>query len=139
MQPKTNMTMEKQHLQAAIQVANAQVKASLEVYLFEEEGTRIAYCPALNLSAYGTTLEDAKSEFAQILKEYLEDCIRQDTLIADLSAHGWKIQPKKYVAPIATDMLIANETLRDIVNNRVYRKMMLPTSWRRSTRSHARA
>lgn len=132
--------MEKQQLKASIQIGASQIKASLEVYFFEEDGVRIAYCPALNLSAYGSTIEEAKSEFAQILREHLEDCIAKNTLAADLVRHGWRKQPKEYVAPVTTDMLMGNDTLRDIINNRSYRKAIIPASFtRRSERPYTRA
>lgn len=129
--------MERQQLKAAIQIGESRVRASIEVYFFEEEGTRIAYCPALNLSAYGNTIEEAKSEFAQILREHLEDCIAKNTLAADLVRHGWRKQTKEYIAPVTTDMLMGNDTLRDIINNRSYKKAIVPASFtRRSSRPY---
>ena len=123
--------MNKQQLKAYIQIGTKQVTASLEVYFFEEDGMRIAYCPSLNLSAYGRNIEEAKREFALLFKEYIEDCIVKQTLALDLSRHGWRLQSKEYIAPQTTDMLMNNDTLRDIVNNRSYKKAVVPTTYNR--------
>ena len=123
--------MDKQQLKAAILIGNSRVTASLEVYFFVEDGMRIAYCPSLNLSAYGQTLEEAKSEFSKILKEHLEYCISKKTLAADLEKHGWTVRQKEYIAPLTTDMLRSNATLRDIINNRSYKKAFVPATFSR--------
>lgn len=100
---------------------------------------RIAYCPSLNLSAYGKTLEKAKSEFSKILKEHLEYCISNKTLAADLEKHGWTVRQKEYIAPLTTNMLRSNATLRDIINNRSYKKAIVPATFSRVSNSRANA
>lgn len=118
--------MEKQALKANICIGKHQIKTQLEVYLFEDDGVQMAYCPALNLSAYGDTIEEAKSEFAIILREHIEWCIQHGTLEADLVQHGWRVEKKCYAAPLTTDMLIGNDTLRKIVNYKNYERLILP-------------
>ena len=43
----------------------------LDVYLFLDEGTYIAYSPTLDLSGYGETEEDAKESFSIVIEEYI--------------------------------------------------------------------
>lgn len=120
--------MEKQQFNASLRVAKRQVDMALEVYLFQENGVDIAYCPALDVSAAGTSIENAKQEFEQTIAEHIEYCIEQGTFATDLINHGWKLKGRKnnYLAPRTTEMLIGNDTLRDIVDNKDYQKIILP-------------
>lgn len=108
------------------------ISASMELYSFVEDGVRIVYCPSLDLSAAGNTLTEAQREFEQIFKMHIEDCIENGTLREDLLAHGWKQKQSVLNAPKATSVLSRNPMLRDIVNNRNYRKdtrsIVLPRS-----------
>ena len=108
------------------------ISASMELYSFVEDGVRIVYCPSLDLSAAGNTLTEAQREFEQIFKMHIEDCIENGTLRDDLLAHGWKQKQSVLNAPKATSVLSRNPMLRDIVNNRNYRKdtrsIVLPRS-----------
>ena len=123
--------MEKQSLSAYIKVGKNEIHTSLEVYFFKEDDVMIAYCPALDISAYGDTVEESKKEFTSILFEHLEWCIKHDTLKDDLIKHGWKINAHSYAAPLATDMLIGNDTFRDIINHRDYQRVFLPQMFNR--------
>lgn len=120
--------MDKQQLSASLKFNKGRVNLSLEVYLFQEDGIDIAYCPALDISAVGDSVDNAKEEFEQILAEHLEWCVENDTLEADLINHGWKPkgQRNNYLAPKTTNMLIGNELLRDVVDNKDYSKILLP-------------
>ena len=132
--------MKKELLTASLRYMKQQVRMSLEAYFFKDDDVTIMYCPALNLSAYGDTVEQAKAEFGSILQEHLEDCIEHGTLEQDLLCHGWHLKAENYFAPKTTDMLIANSTLRDIVDNKDYSKTTLPPfvfNIRRRTHSFA--
>ncbi len=47
------------------------VKVRLDIISFEEEGSRICYSPALDMSGYGVNEEDAKTSFEVALEEFL--------------------------------------------------------------------
>lgn len=118
--------MEKQHFRARIAMSNEEyLKVALDVFFFEDDGYTIAYCPALDLSAAGLDLENAKAEFAQVFSEYAMDCIEQNTLSSDLIAHGWQLRERGYDSPSVTQLLIGNSTLRDILDNRCYSKQLV--------------
>jgi hypothetical protein len=70
------------------------IKTNLGIYLFKENDTTIAYCPALDLSAYGATEEDAKTDFSKTIKIYFDYCMNKNTLVADLNKQGWLIKAK---------------------------------------------
>ena len=106
--------MDKQHFKAQVNIGGVLVNTSLEIVFFRESPYYIAYCPALDISAAGKTQKQVKEEFAQVFAEYAEDCIKR-----------WVLQEGAYTAPTMTQMLIGNDTLRDIIDNKDYRKQMV--------------
>jgi len=70
---------------------NQFVEVQLGVLVFQESDSFLAYCPALNLSTYGDSINDAKEAFEDVIKCYLEDCAKMGTLEKDLRAHGWEM------------------------------------------------
>ena len=107
------------------------VQASLEVLFFNEDKNVIAYCPALDLSVAGDTVKQAKEEFAQAFYEYATYCVQNDTMEADLIAHGWICKDGQISAPSITKMLPKNPALRDIIDNKEYRKLTIRVGNRR--------
>ena len=91
--------------------------------LFEENGTCIAYIPALDLSGYGKDEEASKQSLELSLNEYFSYTLAKNTLLEDLRAHNWNIvkKSKPYIAPELTELINRNEYLHDIVNTRNYR------------------
>lgn len=85
----------------------------------------IIYCPALDLSAYGNTEDEAKRSFEKTFELHFTYCVNKNTLYDDLKAHGWHIRGKKsrdIKAPNLDVMLKDNPTLRDILYNKEYSK-----------------
>ena len=72
-----------------VTVGNSTIQAKLEIYIFQEDGACIVYCPALDLSAYGDNEADAKKAFEQTFEMYVAYCINKNTLYEDLKKHGW--------------------------------------------------
>ncbi|KAA6318050.1 hypothetical protein EZS27_031887 [termite gut metagenome] len=102
------------------------LKAQLELYKFKEDNACIVYCPAMDLSAFGETYEEAKKEFQEIFTTHIEYCIQKNTLIKDLRNHGWVIKSKnqrKIKAPTTEILLGRNDTLKDIIYNKNYEKI----------------
>ena len=48
------------------------IKCSLPLIIFEEDNNVITYCPALDLSGYGSNEEEAKKSFEVTLSEYFK-------------------------------------------------------------------
>ena len=92
--------MEKQQIAASMHFQKGQVDMALEVYMFQENGVDIAYCPALDVSAAGVSEDDAKKEFEQVLTEYIEYCVENNTLTTDLINHDLGMTAKQYFAVV---------------------------------------
>jgi hypothetical protein len=98
----------------------------LDVYLFMEDGAYIAYAPALDLCGYGTSEDEAKMSFDTVVKEYLAYGVERRTLVKDLRLHGWKVRSlkqRKLSSPTFDVLLNSNDMLRDILQNKDYRKV----------------
>lgn len=108
-----------------VTAGNSTIHAKLEMYMFKEDGAYIVYCPALDLSAYGTSEEDAKMAFEKTFEMHFSYCINKKTLYDDLKSHGWAIKSKKQKkikAPSFDKMLQINDAFRDIARNKDYTK-----------------
>ena len=101
------------------------VKVNLGMYIFKEDKSFIVYCPALDLSAYGDTEEQAKKAFEDVIKSTLKYMLTKKTLKDDLINHGWEIKSlnqKKIKAPSIDTLLNKNESFRDILDKKEYSK-----------------
>ena len=100
-----------------IEIKNGTIKASLDLFSYREDGMRIIYAPALDLSGYGQTLNDARHSFEISFSEYLRYTIEKGTLEADLQAHGWRPASceTNYLSPDMVSMLRRNQQLRKLI------------------------
>ena len=98
------------------------ISLSVDIFNYLEDGLFYTYCPSLDLIAYGETEDISQSEFSQILAEHFEWCMDNNTVEADLAAHGWRKEQEEMEQPPVTAMLMNNDLLRDIVNHKNYRK-----------------
>jgi len=80
---------------------NKKIELQLSVLVFEQGDYFVAYCPSLEISSYGISVEDAKVGFDDAMNVYLAYCIENGTLKKDLADHGWLIEhkPDKYAPP----------------------------------------
>ncbi|MCB5252254.1 MAG: hypothetical protein LHW51_04680 [Candidatus Cloacimonetes bacterium] len=102
-----------------LRTSKAGVKAKLDLYSFIDEGVYIVYCPALDLSGYGHSIEDAKESFSEVFQQHITYCINKNTLHEDLLNHGWNVRGKKskdIKAPKLEELLKKNEAFRDVLN-----------------------
>jgi len=105
-----------------LKTSKAGVKAYLELYSFVDDGVYIVYCPALDLSGYGYSIEEAKKSFSEVFKQHITYCINKNTLYEDLLKHGWNVRGKKsrdIKAPKLEDLLKKNEAFRDILKKTI--------------------
>ena len=63
---------------------------TLQVIFFKEAAKVIAYAPALDLSACGDNLEDAKKGFDTVVKAFFEELMKMGTLEKVLHTLGWR-------------------------------------------------
>lgn len=108
---------------------NGNLSVTLDVYVFMDGDSYIAYSPALDLSGYGESEDAAKDSFAIVMDEYIAYGISRRTLVKDLRAHGWKVRSlkqRKMSAPSFETLLRNNDTFKDILENKEYRKVAEP-------------
>ncbi|MFZ1677734.1 MAG: hypothetical protein WAT91_10705 [Saprospiraceae bacterium] len=74
--------------------SSKEVKLMLDVNLFKEGDYIVAYCPALELSTYGTDEKDAKVAFKDAVQIFLTETFRKGTLEKELLKLGWRLQLK---------------------------------------------
>lgn len=97
----------------------------LSLYSFLEENIAIIYCPALDISGYGSTEEDARKSFETVFGETMEYMLKKNTFHDDLKAHGWNVRGKKsrdLRAPSFAELYKKNEEFRNIIDNKEYHK-----------------
>lgn len=119
------LAMAKLKFSGVISHKNTNIIVNLQMYIFKEDESFIVYCPALDLSAYGDTEDNAKKAFEEILGINIEYMMNKDTFFDDLKNHGWKIKGKKQrkiKSPTFDEMLKRNDALRDITHNKDYTK-----------------
>jgi len=79
------------------------VNVSLEVQLIKQGDYIVSFCPALALSSFGSTEDEAKEGFEGVLATFLKDTHEKGTLERVLLDLGWslkKIPTVKYQPPI---------------------------------------
>ena len=72
-----------------IHIEGKTVEANLTVYYLDEEGTIVAYCPSLDLSTYGDSLEDTQNAFQEAFQIFIEEVMRKGTLTQISAKQGW--------------------------------------------------
>ena len=102
--------------------SHVDINVNLEVLIFKEDEVYIAYSPALDISAFGDTEEEAKNEFGDKMRSYITYCMNKRTLFKDLKSHGWTVKSKNRIkAPTEEQLMKMNDTYNDIINNKSYK------------------
>lgn len=118
--PQNGNTMDK------INVSSEKVSSELAIFLFREDDNFIAYSPALDLSGYGKTEEDARNSFNIVLKEYFDYAINEGTLYEDLKSHGWLLKKHKIETPKISVLVRQNDELSNILDKKDFKKYHEP-------------
>lgn len=66
------------------------IKTTLSVQFLREGNEFIAYCPALDISTSGSSMEEAQKMFEELLDIFLEETLKMRTLEKVLNECGWK-------------------------------------------------
>lgn len=101
------------------------VKVNLPLIRFEEDGCQIAYCPALEVSGYGNSADEALESFKISLEEFFRYVINKKTLEKEMERLGWTISPnrqRELTPPPMTKLLQENENFIRIFNNHFFNK-----------------
>lgn len=67
---------------------------NVHVLMIQEDDCLVVYCPALDLSSYGQTEDEAKNAFEEALEIFIEETERKGTLEKVLLDLGWTLRQK---------------------------------------------
>lgn len=98
----------------------------VDVYLFEDDGTMIAYCPCFDLTSYGDDFNMALSNFYECMQLHVECCVEKGTLFDDLKAHGWSIEKKKLAPPKPSYLIQLPSMMRLLDDNIYFNRVVAP-------------
>lgn len=100
------------------------VSVKLSLFTFIEDNVNVVYSPALDLYGYGNDEHEARHSFEVSLKEYVRFTSNKKSVVADLKKYGWKIDKrhKTLNSPDVLTMLETNESFRNMVNERPFKK-----------------
>jgi predicted RNase H-like HicB family nuclease len=76
------------------------LKVNLPVSVLKEGKKFIAYTPALDVSASGSTYEEAKKRFNEVVSIFFEEVYEEGTLEEVLKELGWKKIKNKWNPPV---------------------------------------
>jgi predicted RNase H-like HicB family nuclease len=82
------------------------IQANVSVFLMEEDGQWIACCPALEVSSYGDTEDEAKAAFEDALEIFLDETYTRGTLERELIRMGWTLASSDYYPPAISAKVI---------------------------------
>src|SRR5438874_2268557 len=79
------------------------IEVDVAVLILKDGNAYVAYCPALNISSYGSSAKDAKAAFDENMKIFLSETLRKGTLEKYLLKLGWMLQqiPEPFYKPPA--------------------------------------
>ena len=83
-----------------------QLKASLPVLFIREGKIFIAYTPALDLSASGSTAKAARKNFERTLRLFFEEVMAAGTLDQVLREQGWSKQQHGWEPPVEVRKIV---------------------------------
>lgn len=103
--------MDKSRARARYADGNKSVEVSISIFLWQEESIFYVYSPALDLTGYGKTEQEARESFAIVLNEFLVYTHNKKTIFAELERLGWAVNKKKrrVISPDFEDLLGDNE------------------------------
>jgi len=97
----------------------------LPLIVFEEDGTVVCYCPALDLAGTGYSEKEAIDSYKYVIAEYFDHTIHAKTLEKDLLRLGWQIKKnlhKSIVPPAVTHLLENNSNFKRVFEKFDYKK-----------------
>jgi hypothetical protein len=104
---------------------NKKVDVNLPMIIFEEDGCQVMYCPALDISGYGKTEQEAFSSFEVCISEFFLYTLNKGTFYEELGRMGWNIKKNKNKAitpPTLQHLLESNDNFSRIFNTHPFRK-----------------
>lgn len=113
------------HVRADLGFDNDKYHVGLSLIEFQEDDVIIIYSPALDLTGYGYSQEEAKKSFSETLHEFFRYTNNKKTIDKVLKGLGWSVRGSKkkpkFNPPKDSDLIHTNPLYNDIVNNKNYR------------------
>ncbi|WP_282043357.1 hypothetical protein [Winogradskyella flava] len=112
--------MDKKRANAKYSDGNQTVEFSVSIFLWEEESVFYVYSPALDLTGYGLTKEEARESFETVLEEFVKYTHNKKTIFKELENLGWAVNKrrKRVVSPDFEDLLSENEHFRHLYKSK---------------------
>ena len=88
------------------------IKMNIPIIIFEEDKNQIVYCPALDISGYGSSEAEAKESFETCLSEFFSYTLHKKTFFDVLKELGWTMKNSKHkpmMPPSMSKMLNENK------------------------------
>ncbi|MFN5169670.1 MAG: hypothetical protein ACK5DD_08600 [Cyclobacteriaceae bacterium] len=98
------------------------INVKLSLIEFEEDGLHFIYSPALDLTGYGKTEEEAKESYNLAMEEFLRYTSNKETIFHELQRLGWSVSKKKVAAPSLSSLLKSRAYLEEIFTEKNFRK-----------------
>ena len=113
------------HIRANLGINHNKYHIGLSLVEFTEDNIIIIYSPALDLSGYGNSEEEAKKSFSEAMDEFFKYTTNKKTLDTVLKGLGWSIEGSKskpqFNPPKDSDMVTSNSLYNEIVNQKNYK------------------
>jgi len=103
----------------------AQVTVQVQVKILKEGDYLVAYCPVLELSSYGRTLEETRRAFDGAMRIFIEETAKRGTLERELLSLGWTLRQRPscdYRPPASRPSLAAAKRMKSAEVVREYRE-----------------
>jgi predicted RNase H-like HicB family nuclease len=103
--------------------AKHSVNVKLSLIEFEEDGLFFVYSPALDLTGYGKTHEEARDSYNVAMEEFIKYTTNKKTIAEVLANLGWNVSKKKRIsAPSLSELLQSRVYLEEIFTEKQFRK-----------------
>lgn len=93
------------------------ITIGLSLYIWEEEGITFVYSPALDITGYGVSEEEAKESFKITMGEFVSYTHNKKTIFDELESLGWTVNRKKkrVNAPDLEELRTDNGAFRNLL------------------------
>lgn len=93
------------------------ITISLSLSIWDEKEITFVYSPALDLTGYGTSEEEAKQSFQIMLDEFVNYAHKKKTIFDKLESLGWSVNRKKkrVHAPDLEELRTDNDAFRNLL------------------------
>lgn len=100
---------------------NVKISVQIGLMMYEEEGVKVVYSPALDIYGYGSTEEEAKNSFHETIQEYIRYTTVKSTLFKELKKLGWKMKPNVgFQSPSVEDLAARNQQVKSLLETKHY-------------------